>query len=176
MSANVGDAEIEGLEVEMEFRPVDQLGIDLALGFLDFKYTRVDPLTAVTLDMDTVYTPDEERSLGIQYEFRLANGGAVTPRLDYNYRSEIQTAAINQPNESLPTAPSTALDDLTLWNFRLSWESPTDLWSAVLSVTNLTDEFYYENQFGTGLATNFSITRRPGWPQEALITLKRRFD
>lgn len=176
MSANVGDAEITGVEIEAEFRPIDQLSIDLSLGFLDFQYTRVDPLTAVTLDMDTLYTPDEERSLGIQYEFNLPNGGRLTPRLDYNYRSELETNAINQPNAALPTAPSTKLDDLSLWNFRLNWESPTDVWSAALTVANLTDEFYYENQFGNGLPTNFSITRRPGWPRVAFLTLKRRFD
>jgi iron complex outermembrane receptor protein len=176
MSANVGDAEITGVEIEAEFRPIDQLSIDMSFGFLDFKYTRVDPLTFVSLDMTTVYTPDEERSLGIQYEFDLANGGKLTPRLDYNYRSEIQTAAINQPSTAQPTAPSTELDDLALWNFRLNWDSPTEVWSAALTIANLTDEFYYESQFGNGLATNFSITRRPGWPREVFLTMKRRFE
>jgi iron complex outermembrane recepter protein len=176
MSANVGDADITGVEVEVEFRPVEALTIDLALGFLDFEYSRVDPLTFVTLDMTTVYVPDEERSLGIQYEVNLANGGRLTPRLDYNYRSEIQTAAINQPTAAAPTLPSTLLDDLSLWNFRLNWDSPTEVWSAALTVTNLTDEFYYESQFGNGLATNFSITRRPGWPRETFLTVKRRFE
>jgi iron complex outermembrane receptor protein len=129
----------------------------------------------VTLDMTTVYTPEEERAFGFQYDFDLPNGGRLTPRLDYSYRSEIQTQAINQPNAAQPTAPSTLLDDLTLWNFRLNWDSPTDLWFAALTVTNLTDELYYENQFGTGLATNFSITRRPGWPRETFLTVRRRF-
>jgi iron complex outermembrane receptor protein len=167
MSANVGDAEIKGLEIEAEFRPVDALTIDLSLGFLDFQYTRVDPLTAVTLDMMTLYTPDEERSFGIQYEFNLPNGGRLTPRFDYNWRSEIQTSAINYAQ--------TLLDDNGLSNVRIAWDSPADVWTATLSITNLSDEFYYESQFGNGLATNFSITRRPGWPQETMLTLKRRF-
>jgi iron complex outermembrane receptor protein len=117
--------------------------------------------------MQTLYTPDEERSIGIQYELSLPNGGRLTPRLDYHYRSEIQTSAIN--------FPQTLLDDVGLSNLRLAWDSPGDIWSAVLSVTNLTDKFYYESQFGNGLATNFSITRRPAWPREAFITMKRRF-
>jgi iron complex outermembrane recepter protein len=175
MSANVGDAEITGLEVEAEFKPTDRLGIDLTLGFLDFQYTRVDPRTGVTLDMKTLYTPDQERSLGVQYEFSLPGGGRLTPRLDYSYRSEIQTTAINQPNAALPNAPSTQLDDLSLWNFRLNWDSPSEVWSGALVVANLTDEFYYENQSGTGLATNFSITRRPGWPREVGLSMKRKF-
>jgi outer membrane receptor protein involved in Fe transport len=72
--------------------------------------------------------------------------------------------------------PEDSGDDLALWNFRLNWDSPTELWSAALTVTNLTDEFYYESQFGNGLATNFSITRRPGWPRETFLTVKRRFE
>jgi outer membrane receptor protein involved in Fe transport len=60
-------------------------------------------------------------------------------------------------------------------NFRLGWTSPTDEWSAALAVTNLTDEFYYESQFGNGQPTNFSITNRPGWPREAFLTVKRSF-
>jgi iron complex outermembrane recepter protein len=167
MSANVGDAEIRGLELEAVLRPTDRLGIDIALGFLDFEYTRVDPLTFVTPSMDTIYTPEEERAIGIQYDFDLPNGSTLTPRLDYHYRSEIQTSAIN--------TPLTLLDDLSLVNFRLAWQSATDEWSAVLAVTNLTDEFYYESQFGNGEPVNFSITRRPGWPREVFVTLKRSF-
>ena len=49
------------------------------------------------------------------------------------------------------------------------------LWYGLGATTNLSDEFYYESQFGNGLATNFSITRRPGWPRETMLTLKRRF-
>jgi outer membrane receptor protein involved in Fe transport len=81
-----------------------------------------------------------------------------------------------QPTAAAPDLPSTLLDDLSLWNFRLNWDSPAEIWSAALTVTNLTDEFYYESQFGNGLATNFSITRRPGWPREVFLTMKRRFD
>jgi hypothetical protein len=44
-----------------------------------------------------------------------------------------------------------------------------------LAISNLTDEFYYERQFGNGEPVNFSITRRPGWPREVFLTLKRSF-
>jgi iron complex outermembrane receptor protein len=167
MSANVGDAEITGLEVEAEFRPTENLGIDVSIGVLDLEYTRVDPLTFVTRDMTTLYTPDQKRSVGVQYDFDLASGARLTPRFDYSYRSEIQTNAIN--------TRATLVDDVGLFNFRLAWESPGDQWSAVLAVTNLTDEFYFESLFGNGEATNFSQTGRPGWPREVFVTIKRTF-
>ncbi|MCP5145973.1 MAG: TonB-dependent receptor [Gammaproteobacteria bacterium] len=50
MSANVGDAHIKGFEVEVEMQPVDGMLIDVALGVVDFNYTRVDPATAITED------------------------------------------------------------------------------------------------------------------------------
>ncbi len=167
MSANVGDADIQGFEVEVEFRPTDSLAIDFAAGTVDFQYSRVDPATFVTPDMTTPYVPDDKYSLGLQYEIAFANGSSLTPRLDYSYRSEMQTIAIN--------TPVTWIDDVSLVNFRLAWRSPTDDWSAVLAVTNLTDEFYYTGLFGNGQPVNFSQTASVAWPREVFLTLRRSF-
>jgi iron complex outermembrane receptor protein len=167
MSANVGDATIEGLEIEAEFRPTENLAIDVSAGTLDFQYTRVDPATFVTPDMTTPYVPENKYALGIQYDFNLPNSAKLTPRLDYSYRSEMQTLAINTPD--------TWIEDLNLVNFRLTWQSPSDEWSAVLTVTNLTDEFYYTGLFGNGQPVNFSQTASVAWPREVFLTLKRSF-
>jgi outer membrane receptor protein involved in Fe transport len=48
-------------------------------------------------------------------------------------------------------------------------------WSAVLAVTNLTDEFYYESSFARPDAPYFAGTSRPGWPREVFLTLRRAF-
>ena len=104
---------------------------------------------------------------GVKGVFKLPGGGTLTPRLDYTYRSSIQTLAINTPLTELP--------DLSLMNLRLAWKNPSSDWSAVLSVTNLQDKFYYESQFGNGEPVNFSITRKPGWPRVVFLTLKRSF-
>jgi iron complex outermembrane recepter protein len=167
MSANVGDATIKGLEVEAEFRPTENLAVDVSVGTLDFQYTRVDPATFVTSDMTTPYVPDNKYSVGIQYEFNLGNAAKLTPRLDYSYRSKMQTIAINTPD--------TWIDDLSLVNFRLTWQSPSTEWSAALEVTNLTDEFYYTGLFGNGQPVNFSQTASVAWPREAFVTLRRSF-
>lgn len=168
MTANVGDATIEGIELEADFRPTENLAIDVSAGTLDFQYTRVDPNTFVTTDMAPPYVPDEKYAVGVQYDFILANGATLTPRLDYSYRSEMQTRAINTPN--------TWIDDVGLVNFRLNWQSSADEWSASLAVTNLTDEFYYTGQFGEGdEPVNFSLTGSVARPREALLTLRRSF-
>ena len=126
--------------LEADFRPTESLAIDFSAGTLDFEYTRVDPNTFVTLDMAPPYVPDKKYSLGIQYVFDLANSATLTPRLDYSYRSEMQTRAINTPN--------TWIDDVGLVNFRLNWESAAGDWSAALAVMNVTDEFYFTGLFG----------------------------
>ena len=167
MSANVGDAEIDGFEVEAEIRPTDNLAIDISAGVLDFQYTNVDPATFVTLDMATIYVPDQKYAVGIQYDFLLPNGSRLTPRLDYSHRSEIQTLAIN--------TPLTLIDDLDLANLRLTWESADDVWRATLAVTNLTDEYYFTGLFGNGQAVNFSQTAYLGRPREAWLSLRRAF-
>jgi iron complex outermembrane receptor protein len=167
MSANVGDATIEGLEVEAEFRPTENLGIDFAAGTVDFQYSRVDPATFVTPDMTTPYVPDNKYSFGIQYDISLPNGSKLTPRLDYEYRSEIQTIAIN--------TPVTWIDDLSVANFRLAWQSPSNVWSSVLAITNLTDEFYWTGLQGNGQAVNFSQTASLARPREMFLTVKRTF-
>ena len=166
-SANVGDADIEGVEVELEYAPTDRLRIDASIGVLDFQYTRVDPRTGVTLDMTTIYTPDEKYSLGIQYAIPLPRGGSLTPRIDYSYRSEIYTDAIN--------SPATLVDDVGLVNLRVQWASADEMWIASLVGTNLTDEFYYESQFGRAFPPWLAATGRPGWPREWYLTLRRSF-
>ena len=167
MSANVGDAEIDGFEVEVEIRPTDNLAIDISAGVLDFQYTNVDPATFVTTDMKTIYVPDQKYALGIQYDFVLPNGSRLTPRLDYSHRSEIQTLAIN--------TPLTLIDDLDLANLRLTWESADEAWRATLAVTNLTDEYYFTGLFGNGQAVNFSQTAYLGRPRETWLSLRRAF-
>jgi iron complex outermembrane recepter protein len=167
MTANVGDARIKGLEVEVEFRPTDKLGIDVSAGTLDFQYTRVDPSTFVTLDMKTPYVPDNKYSIGISYDVHMKNGAKLTPRLDYSSRSRMQTLAIN--------TPLTWIDSLNLANFRLAWVAPSEKWSATLAITNLTNEYYYTGLFGNGEAVNFSQAAYVGRPRETWLTLKHSF-
>jgi len=167
MTANVGDARIKGIEAELEYRPTENLGFDVSAGTLDFQYTRVDPLTFVTLDMKTPYVPDNKYSIGISYDVHLKNGAKLTPRLDYSYRSRMQTTAIN--------TPLTWIDSLNIANFRLAWQSPSEKWSATFAITNLTNEYYYTGLNGNGQPVNFSQAALVGRPRETWLTLRRSF-
>ena len=117
--------------------------------------------------MQNVYAPKFTASAGIQYAFELAGGSSITPRIDYNYRSEIWTQPVN--------APTNRIGGVGLANARLMWQDSRKEWQAVLSVTNLTDKFYYVSQNDDSGVPYFALWAQPGPPREFLISVKRSF-
>ena len=104
--ANVGDADTDGVELEMEIAATDRLSFDFMASSLDFQYTRLDPSVAhssvvpggrgqMTLDMKTPFTPETTWSAGVQYEFPLGGGGSLTARVDASFQDEVYTQAVN---------------------------------------------------------------------------------
>jgi iron complex outermembrane receptor protein len=167
MSANVGDAKVKGLEFEAQLRPTEQLSIDASAGYSDFKYTRTDASTGVTRGMKNVYAPKLTVAAGVQYGIAFANGSSLIPRLDYSYRSEIWTQAVN--------AATNHLDGVGLLNARLTWQDASQNWQGTLSVTNLTDKFYYASLADASGAPYFALWAQPGRPREYLFSVKRSF-
>ena len=167
MTSNVGDAKVKGVELEAQLRPTEKLSIDATAGYTDFGYTRTDASSGVTLGMQNVYAPKLTATAGLQYAFEFANGSSVTPRLDYTYRSEIWTQAVN--------APTNRIAGVGLLNARLSWRDSSKKWESTLSLTNVTDKFYYVSQNDDSGAPYFALWAQPGPPREYLLTIKRAF-
>lgn len=158
--ANVGDADVSGVEFEMSIAATDRLSIDLMAASLDFQYTRLSPSVAhssvvpggtgqMDLSMKQPYTPENTWAFGIQYEFPLSGGGSLTARVDSAFQDEVYTQAVNYSNN---TAVQPANDRLTAWidgytlsHARGTWRSAGGDWEAILDVSNLTDEIYYQN-------------------------------
>ena len=155
--ANVGDADADGVELEMEIAATDRLSFDFMASSLDQQYTRLDPSVAhssvvpggrgqMTLDMKTPFTPETTWSAGIQYEFPLGGGGSLTTRVDASFQDEVYTQAVNyaqaQPLNDRKTA---FISDYTLAHARVTWRSASGDWETALDVSNLTDELYYQN-------------------------------
>jgi len=165
--ANAGDAEIFGFELESFIEPVDGFTIDASLGYLDFDYTEIkDPATMVTMDMIAPFISKWQASAGVQYVAELASGAAITPRVDWSYRSDFFYNSINNPYNKI--------EGYNLVNARLTFDSPDRDWSLSAAVTNLFDKFYY-----TGMAENIGsfgvATGNPGRPREWSVTLRRNF-
>ena len=165
---NVGDADVWGGEVEVEWHITDALEIDASYSKLDFEYSRIDPgATNVTLSMVAPYTPEDKASIGIQYAFALSGGGTFTPRLDAAYTDAVYASAVN--------APTNFIDGYEVFNARLTWRSAAEIWEVAIEGTNLADEYYYVTLFDLWDNGAGYIHGQPSRPREFAMTVKRNF-
>lgn len=167
LTTNVGDARVKGVEVETVLEPVDGLKIDGSVGYLDFKYTKANAATGITLGMTNVYTPEWSGNAGIQYDIGLGAVGILRPRLDYSYRSSIQTEAVN--------AAVSSIAGRGLFNAKLTWLSADGDWQVNFSVLNLTDKFYYNAKFLRTVAPYFAGVGVVAPPRTFMFSIKRNF-
>jgi iron complex outermembrane recepter protein len=172
--ANAGDGEVKGVELEAVFRPVAGLSIDAAYNYFDFKYTFVDPAVStatprpwhITADDTLPFSPKSKWSLGATYEFALANGSTIAPRVDYSHQASFYTNAANQP--------SNYIESYGLLNARLTWRSADQMLDVSLEGTNLSDKYYFTSRADQLQAAGHT-DGAPGRPREWALTLKKRF-
>jgi len=169
--ANVGSAEVKGLEIEAQYYATEELLIDSSISWLDFEYTTVDPFALIgsaiaPLDMITPYTPELKWSIGAQYRFDLAENGNVNFRIDASFQDEVYSEATN-------TALN-LIEDYILSNARIWWDSADDTWTAAVEIQNFTDELYYHTKFEQATSVG-QVTGQPGLPRTFMVSLKRRF-
>jgi iron complex outermembrane recepter protein len=165
--ANAGDADVKGGELEIDWVPVEGMQIDASFSYLDFEMTRISPDTGLDLNRVTPYTPENKWSVGAQYRIEMGGAGSITPRVDANYQSKLYTGVEN--------TVLGRVEDYTLLNARIVWDSANEDWQAALECQNLTDELYYVSK-NDGIAS-FSgmVYGAPGMPRTYQFSLKRSF-
>src|SRR5690349_20672325 len=166
--ANVGSADVKGIELESNMILGGGFSIDLALSWLDFEYTETNfAVTGIPTTYITPFTPEEKGSLGLQYETKFAGDHTFVARADWSYQSQVYGDAFNNPYNRIPSYGT--------GNVRFTWRGPDDHWEASAEVMNVSDKLYY-------LATNDysasagSSSYSPGLPRTWAITVKRNFD
>lgn len=162
---NAGKSELKGGELEITATPVEGLLINLGVAYLDQKYTQLDPgvLTAggLTLDSRQPNTPKWQLNAGIQYARDVGNGGLVTGRVDYSYKSN-QTFFLGGPLEAQKSEK--------VVNARLTYEAPDNHWKLSVYALNLLDEKY--NTFQESDLVNYGIDLIwPAPPREIGVTV-----
>src|SRR5690606_38302320 len=85
---NAAAGKSKGFEVEMQAVPFENFEIAAGLGYLDTKYTKLEPGAPVTLTSKFPRAPEWTLNLAAQYTLPLANYGSLTFRGDYSYRSK----------------------------------------------------------------------------------------
>jgi iron complex outermembrane receptor protein len=166
---NAGEAEIKGAELEVVARIASGFDVNLAAGYLDAKYTQLDPQLAtlnppLTADKKLVKAPDWTMAAGLQYAFDVGVG-EITLRGDWAYKTRVYHDVFNDPR--------LVQDPFDLYNAYASFLTRDQHWEVAVFGTNLSDERYRvsgNSSAGFGLAES---TFSP--PREWGATVKYRF-
>jgi iron complex outermembrane receptor protein len=162
---NGGDAEIKGVEAELDWIPSANLQLSGSVGYLDSKYTRINAGSVVRLGDELIRAPQWTASAGVSYLVNLGTRGSITPRVDASYKSETHFEAVNTPF---------AVDDgYVALNVSIPYVSPGEDWRVELGVENVTDERYL-----VAADTNIAIGYEVGIyarPRNWSLTVERRF-
>jgi iron complex outermembrane receptor protein len=171
--ANVGSADMWGLELETQVYPVEGLSIDGSIAYINFEYTsEVDPATgtlvntSIPADAVTPYTPELTYAFGIQYEHGLGSGSTITARFDGSYQSEIFTTSEN--------TPFSKVDSYFLGNGRLTFTSPDESWKFWVEVQNIFDKYYFLTISDASNSLGI-VSGAPGLPRTWSVGVRRRF-
>jgi iron complex outermembrane receptor protein len=165
LPANVGKAEVWGLEGETTIRPVEGLTFDGTISYLHFKYKDTGT-TGVPLSNVTPFTPKWNWSAGAQYDYTLKGGSLISARFDGSYQSSMYTEAFN--------AATNLVDGRFLGNVRLSYTSSDKTWQLSAEVQNVFNKYYYNTVEDVKSALGV-ITANPGLPRTWAVSIKRTF-
>lgn len=133
INENAGEAEINGLELELLLLPSENLEISSSLGYTNAKYTQIDPGSLINKSNDLAYTPLKTASISAIYTLALNDElGKIKFRMDWSYRDDSFFDALNTVKQ----------DAYDLINAAIIYTSADENWQLILSGKNLTDEEY----------------------------------
>lgn len=138
VTENAARARVLGFEGELQARPGDGWSLEAAAGYLDPKYTAIDA-DATEITRDKTFERVSKWSLSAAASRRIELGafGALTPRIDWAYRSKFYNDAAN--------TAQIAQAAYQVANASLAWDAPSGRYSGVLGVTNLGDKRYLQS-------------------------------
>ncbi|HUK02223.1 MAG TPA: TonB-dependent receptor [Steroidobacteraceae bacterium] len=162
-------AKISGAELEFEVRPVDALHITASGGYTHFNAGTTifqgAPFSGVTPNGEAAYVPKYNVSAAIEYTFRFANGGELTPRWD----SYLQAEICSGQNVTSCTG------GYTLSNVRLSYSNANHDWTIAAGAANVTNKVYYYNIFDLTPFGEPTVEAQVAPPRTWFFTVTRNF-
>jgi iron complex outermembrane receptor protein len=137
-----GDAEISGLELELDYKPSADWLLSLVATFTDSEITAfteqglLNPATNAPIapGQPTPRTPDSSYRMSVEKDFKQGDANTVTARISHTWQDDVNldpfgTYGANQSSFGLTDAV-------------ISWSANDGLWSADLYGKNLSNEFY----------------------------------
>ncbi|TQV84660.1 TonB-dependent receptor [Exilibacterium tricleocarpae] len=131
---NAARARITGAELKLALQNSRGLAVQAGAGYLDGRYTELDPGVAVDRNKELVRTPRWNIYMSGRYRWGLGEYGSVQFSLDASYKSKVYHDPTN--------VEAIAQGGLTLVNTALGWQDAGGRLGAEVFVTNLTDKTY----------------------------------
>ena len=152
---NGAEANIQGLEFELDWAPVEGLFINGSLGLLDGEYVSLNEnANEFTLDDKLIRTPTNSYNFGISYLFDIGKSGSLLPRFDLTSQNNIHFEPAN--NDFVFE------DGYQHINFLLTYKTPSKKLSITAGVLNLTNQRYLLSGDSNGvLSYALGIYSRP---------------
>jgi iron complex outermembrane receptor protein len=160
---NGGKGRIKGLEFETQISPGAGWFFEANAGLTDAEYTEIAP-TATELSLNSKFALISKWNglAAVQKEIRLQQGGALSPRIEWTYRSSYY-------NDALNTA-ATFQPGYGLLNGLLRWTSASTKYSASAGVQNALDKDYLIASYFTPGSGIVSVIPNRG--REYFVTIR----
>ena len=138
---NAGEAESEGIELEILANPNDNFEFGLNIAYQDAKITKLTDQEAIMVGAElgsSLVSPDVQVSGHFQYAVALEGGREAVGRLGYSYTDALPNGFENQVGNPNATNPRyTMTDAYSKLDFSLGINS--DRWSVALYGENILD-------------------------------------
>jgi iron complex outermembrane recepter protein len=153
---NVGNADIKGIEAELELHPLAGWSVDGSWSDLKFKYTSFARPVGIPVGASEPGLIKSKYSVGTQYELPLPNGATLTPRVDFSYMGGFDTLAVPTPGSYVP--------GYHLLNAHLTYRFDEGKWEIAATGSNLLGKIYYTSVFdlrSVGAGADFALIAPP---------------
>lgn len=164
---NLSDAEVIGIESDIQWRPTPEFDIRFGVGWLDTKLkNKQEPVNNVSLGDELAYAPDISLNGSVSYSKEVAPGYLGTLLLSAHYQGDYFSNVANRPVE--------ALGDYTVVDGRATLFASKQGWQADLWVKNIFDKTY--TPYAITVLSIFSTLRHAGMPRTFGVNFSYAFD
>lgn len=167
---NIKEADITGIDLELQAVPVEGLNIRVGLGYLDTEMNDsfIDPNSGLqTFDGNELPNAAElQYTASVRYEFPISDKLSIAMQGDTKYTDDMFREGTNNP--------LAVTDSYSVSNARLSLLETEGTWELSLWVKNLSDEEYFQEVFPQ--STVGAVAALPGSPRTYGLTLNYNFE
>jgi len=146
VTQNAGNAEIKGLELEVQSIAGNHFSLSGSVGYMDARYTEISPYAIATTGAVLPKTPRWKASLSPDLHTKIDNGATLRLGVDYTFTDEMFNDVQNTP---LLARPKVNMVDASA-----SYVSPSGKATFTVGGTNITDKRYIttgQPQFAGGV-------------------------